>query len=80
MPPTRADKTRKAFAQVLKEVRRRQEITQKEVSKRAGLHPNYASLLERAERQPTLDVILRLGKALSVAPEELVRRTSEELS
>ena len=79
MPQGSAEKTKQAFAQVLRELRSEQGLSQEKLAERAGLYRTYPSLLERAERQPSLDVLLRLAEALRVSPEELMRRVAQQL-
>lgn len=79
MPEGDAEEVKQAFAAVLKEARASAGLTQEELAERAGVYRTYPSLLERAKRQPTLDVVIRIGRALGVGPRELVRRTSEKL-
>lgn len=80
MPEGDTEAIKTAFAEVLKKARTAQGLTQEELANRAGLYRTYPSLLERAERQPTLNVVIRLGKALDIEPSEIVRRVSEAIN
>jgi transcriptional regulator with XRE-family HTH domain len=62
----------KKFGNRLKDLRSSRGWTQDELGERAGLNSKYAGEMERGERNPSLDVILRLARALDVDPAELV--------
>jgi transcriptional regulator with XRE-family HTH domain len=62
----------KIFGEVLKELRTRSGKTQETVALDAGLDRTYISLLERALRQPTLETVLYLSRALDVSAAEIV--------
>ena len=47
-------------------------LSQEELASGAGLHRVYISLLERDKRSPTLNVLERLCKTLSVPVSKLV--------
>lgn len=49
-------------------------LTQEELAFQAGLHRTYISLLERDKKSPTLDVLLRITRALGVSAAEIVAR------
>ena len=62
-----------AFGDHLRELRReRGWASQEEFAHHAGLDRTYISGLERARRNPTLDVIVKLAQALDVPPAELL--------
>ncbi len=48
----------------IRELRRRQKLSQEELADRAGLHWTYVSDLERGQQTPTVDVVNRLARAL----------------
>lgn len=55
-------------------LRRQRELTQEELAHRAELHQTYLSGVERGKRNPSVLVLARIARALSVDIEELVRR------
>lgn len=69
--------TRKAFGLVIKKYRLEAGLSQEELAELAGLHRTYVSLLERGQRNPSLEVILSLGKALKKSPGSLVNEVTK---
>lgn len=63
---------KQVFGQVLRELRTRSGKTQEAVAFDAGLDRTYISLLERGLRQPSLETVLLLSRALGVAASEIV--------
>jgi XRE family transcriptional regulator, fatty acid utilization regulator len=61
------------FGQRLRHLRRARGITLAELGERVGRAPSALSLLENGRREPKLSLIEALARALSVAPEELLR-------
>jgi transcriptional regulator with XRE-family HTH domain len=49
-------------------------LSQAKLAELACVTPNYVGLIERGERLPTLDTLVRLAKALDVEPGELLGR------
>jgi transcriptional regulator with XRE-family HTH domain len=48
-------------------------MSQETVAVRAGLHRTEIGLLERAERIPKIDTLLKVAGAMSVSPDQLLR-------
>jgi len=61
------------FGQRLRHLRRSRGFTLAELGTRVGRAPSALSLLENGRREPKLSLIESLARALSVAPEELLR-------
>lgn len=61
-----------AFGKTLRRRRLVRELTQQALAEAAGLHLNYISLMERGQRTPSLDVVLKLARGLGVPASELV--------
>jgi transcriptional regulator with XRE-family HTH domain len=61
------------FARNLFEQRSRCGFTQEVVAFRAGLHPTWVCRLETAKAMPGLDTIVKLARALEIAPADLLR-------
>lgn len=47
-------------------------LSQEQVAKRAEVHPSEVSRIERGVREPRLDTIVRLARALDVEPARLL--------
>lgn len=55
----------------IKELRKRQRLTQDRLGESAGISAKYLSSIERGRENPTLDTLLRLAAQLQVEPQEL---------
>jgi transcriptional regulator with XRE-family HTH domain len=64
-----------SFGRVLRECRQRAGVSQEALADSADFDRTYISLLERGLRQPTLETLLRLARALSISPATMVTRT-----
>lgn len=63
---------RDQFAANLRALRGEREMSQEALGDACGLHRTEISLLERAGRDPRLFTIVRLARALKVAPADLL--------
>jgi transcriptional regulator with XRE-family HTH domain len=57
------------------EVKRRRTqlgITQEDFSEKSGLHRTYISGIERGERNPTIDIVFSIARALGCTPREIM--------
>lgn len=63
---------RKTFGALLKELRTSRELTQTELAKLAGMQPSHISLFETGTREPTLNNLRRLTKALNTSADYLL--------
>lgn len=70
----------KAFAKILREIRHEHSLSQEELGFESGYHRTYISLLERGEKNPSLNTIFQLAAALKVLPSEILRRTEGRVS
>lgn len=64
----------KAFGSVLRDERKRADLSQEQLALMCGYQRNYISLLERGVNQPTLRTIFDLSEALGCSPVDLVGR------
>lgn len=55
----------------LKRCRRAAGLTQEQLAHLSGLHPTYVSLLERGERNPGFEIMVKLTGALGVKADDL---------
>lgn len=70
---------KKAFGEVLKEVRTAKGMSQDALAFSSELDRTYISLLERGKRQPSLTVFFKLASALETPAVELIARVQEKL-
>lgn len=68
-----------AFGKALREYRERAGLSQENLADAAELDRTFIGMLERGQRQPTLETLFRIANALSVAPQTLIARTAAEL-
>ncbi len=66
------------LAQVIRRHRQKAGISQEELAHRAGVHRTYISFLERGERNPSVDSLRKIGRALGVPASQLVAEAEEE--
>jgi transcriptional regulator with XRE-family HTH domain len=67
-----------ALGRAVREFRIRRHISQEELAHRSGMHRTYLGGIERGERNPSYDNLLRLASGLGVRPSELLSRAEEE--
>jgi transcriptional regulator with XRE-family HTH domain len=60
-----------SIAKAFKQARIEQALTQTEVAKKAGIHPNSYARIERGLQTPTFPTIKKLAKVLSINLTEL---------
>ena len=48
--------------------RKRAGVSQEALAEKAGIHPNYVGRIERGECSASLEIFLKLAKALNVRP------------
>jgi transcriptional regulator with XRE-family HTH domain len=58
----------------IQRLRREHELSQEELGARADVHQTYLSQLEGGKRNPSVDVLERISKALKVDIVELFKR------
>ncbi len=54
------------FGQKVREERARLDLSQEELAARAGVHRTYIGMIERAEKNITLENIEKIAKALKI--------------
>jgi transcriptional regulator with XRE-family HTH domain len=60
------------FAEELKRLRLKAGLTQEEVAARAKVTREYVSMLEAKKYSPTIEVFIRLCRAVEVAPADVI--------
>ena len=61
------------FGKRVREERGKQGLSQEQLAELAGVHRTYIGMIERAEKNITLENIEKIANALKVKPEELLR-------
>ena len=67
----------KRFGMAVRQRRMAAGLSQERLAERAGLHPTYVSMVERAVRNPTLDVSAGIAEALQGRPFQACRGGTE---
>ncbi|MEK4713315.1 helix-turn-helix domain-containing protein [Sporosarcina sp. FSL K6-5500] len=65
--------TIKAYGMVLREYRKKSELTQEELALSCNLDRTYIGLLERAKRQPTISTVFKIAEVLGVHPHTMIK-------
>ena len=61
------------FGQRVRQERTTRKLSQEQLAELAGVHRTYIGMIERGEKNITLENIEKLAKALELKPEELLR-------
>jgi transcriptional regulator with XRE-family HTH domain len=61
------------FGETLRQLRSAKELSQERLAELAGLDRNYIGQIERGERNPAVVNVVKIARALGVAPAELFR-------
>lgn len=62
----------KKIGQSIRKVRENKGITQEKVALDAGLNRAYIGYIERGERNPSTETLVKIAKALKVSPKDLL--------
>lgn len=65
-------KAKRVLGREIARVRRRVGLSQEELAFQADVHPTYVSQLERGLKSPTVNVLLRLARAMKASASKLV--------
>lgn len=68
-----------AFGEAVRALREASGVAQEALALDADMDRSYLGKVERGEKQPSLDIVFRLARVLSVTPEELVERTARRV-
>lgn len=60
------------IAEKIRRIRKERNISQEELTFKAGLNRAYVGYIERGERKPTVDTLAKLAKALKVKLSEFI--------
>jgi len=61
----------KKFGKKVKELRKKKGLTQEDLAEKINVDRSYMGFIERGERNPTLDKIEKISKALNITLSEL---------
>jgi transcriptional regulator with XRE-family HTH domain len=61
----------------LQRARNKAGLSQEQLAEKAGVHRTYISLLERNLRSPTVDVLVRVCRAMHIRASDLLKRIEE---
>lgn len=62
-----AKKNLKTFGLRIQELRRKNNLTQSELAEKIGLSTNFIGMVERGERNTSVDKIFKLAKAFNIS-------------
>ena len=65
---------RKVLGRTIRQHRARKKVSQEKLAELADLHHNYVGELERGEKAASIDVLVKIAKALRIRVKALVRR------
>jgi transcriptional regulator with XRE-family HTH domain len=68
------ENVRAILARNLRLARAEAKISQEDLADRSGIDRTYVSGIERAVRNPTIEILARLAKALRTTASELLRK------
>lgn len=68
----KATPTRKQLGKKIRQIRKKQGISQEELGFKSGLHRTYIGAIERAEQNVSIDNLHKIAKALKVSPKDLL--------
>lgn len=68
------DQTQKLFGELIAELRKKADLTQEDLAYNSGIDRSFMSKLERGENSISLQTLLRLSKALNMAPSKILAR------
>lgn len=65
-------KTQEQIGKNIKLARKQAGLTQAEVSEKVGIHINYFARVERGEKRPSIETLLKIAKILNVKSSDLL--------
>jgi transcriptional regulator with XRE-family HTH domain len=71
---THPERVLQGLGRALQEARDKRGLTQEALSLETGVHRNYIGGMERGERSPSVEVVVKLADALGVTLAELFKR------
>lgn len=68
------DQVLRVFGKQLRELRKKNDLSQEELAELADMHRNYPGRVERGGANPSLLAIVALARALKVRPSKLLEK------
>ena len=65
------------FGKQIRKERLKQKLTQEELAAKAGVHRTYIGMIERAEKNITLENIEKIARALNLKIEDIFKKMSQ---
>ncbi|MBI3887578.1 helix-turn-helix transcriptional regulator [Candidatus Microgenomates bacterium] len=62
----------KSIGKNVRQIREKKNITQEQLAFDAGLNRAYIGYIERGERNPSTETLVKIAKALKVSPKDLL--------
>ena len=62
----------KELAKKIKLKRQQLNLTQEELAEKSGFHVNYIGGIERAQRNPSIDSLVRIARAFEISPKDIM--------
>jgi transcriptional regulator with XRE-family HTH domain len=69
-----------AFGEVIRELRKTNQISQEKLSEASNLDRSFISLLECGHKQPSLITIFQLAKAFKLSASKILSLTEEKIT
>lgn len=69
---TKVTAVSKKIGQNLRKLRERKGISQEQLALNAGLNRAYIGYIERGERNPSTDTLVKIAKALKISPKDFL--------
>ena len=66
-----AQTEREIIGEAVLRYRKRAKLSQETLAEKADIHPNYVGRIERGECSATVEILLKIAKALNVHPHKL---------
>jgi len=60
------EKVYKDLGKKIREIRKKKKFTQEELAWKTGVSPNFIGLIERGQKSPSLETLIKIGEVLEV--------------
>lgn len=70
--PVQEESPRQVLGRNIRRRRRLLDLTQEQCAERCGLHRTYYAGVERGQRNPSFDILVKIARALEATPSQLV--------